>query len=288
MMIIVFFGVLVIEIMLYILAGKKYIAFIEPLSKKEYPIKDLYPMALYLMDAVKYKYHTRYDHVLLMKVAEISGRKYARYYLKIHWANKITYLLLACLFFAMVGLSMDEPDMAFGIFSILIMCALFFVTDKELDQKIKRRRLLIQLEFPEFINKFTLLINAGMTVSRAWEKTVKHQKKESPLYHELMLAIGDINAGKSETQAYEDFAKRCRVPEITKFISVIVQNLRKGGTEIVSVLRMQSNECWHMRINTAKRLGEEASTKMLLPMMIMFLAILLIVATPALLSMRNI
>jgi tight adherence protein C len=42
-----------------------------------------------------------------------------------------------------------------------------------------------------------------------------------------------------------------------------------------------------MRKNAAKRIGEEASTKLLLPMMLMFIAILLIVALPAVLAMRG-
>ncbi len=56
---------------------------------------------------------------------------------------------------------------------------------------------------------------------------------------------------------------------------------------MVPVLRLQANECWLMRKNTAQRLGEEASTKLLLPMMLMLIAILLIVAAPAILALRN-
>jgi len=41
--------------------------------------------------------------------------------------------------------------------------------DRELSGKVNRRRLSIQLDFPDFLNKVILLVNAGMTVSRAWE-----------------------------------------------------------------------------------------------------------------------
>ena len=85
----------------------------------------------------------------------------------------------------------------------------------------------------------------------------------------------------------ENFAHRCKVTEITKFVSVIEQNLRKGNNELVTVLKFQVNDCWQMRKNIAKRLGEEASTKMLFPLMLMFLAIVLIVATPAIMAMRG-
>ena len=58
-------------------------------------------------------------------------------------------------------------------------------------------------------------------------------------------------------------------------------------TEVVPVLRQQGNECWEMRKNAARQMGEEASSKILLPMMLMFLGIVLIVATPAVLSMTQ-
>jgi tight adherence protein C len=127
-----------------------------------------------------------------------------------------------------------------------------------------------------------------MTVSKAWEKIITDNKKDSALYEELSMVLKDIGSGKPEQAAYEDFAKRCRVPEITRFISVILQNQRKGNSELVSVLRVFANECWELRKNTAKRLGEEASTKMLLPIMLMFFAILLIVITPAVIAMTGI
>lgn len=42
-----------------------------------------------------------------------------------------------------------------------------------------------------------------------------------------------------------------------------------------------------MRKNAAREMGEQAGTKILIPMMIMFLGIVLIVATPAVLSMTS-
>ena len=286
-MLVLFLLVIGIWAVLYFASKGKYDEYLEPLDKKVYPLKQIFPMGFYLMDTIKYKYATKYDRNLLMKVAELSGHKYAHYYLKVHWANKISYILLTLLIIAFIGIGAG-PDTGFAVFSVLMLAGIAYFTDNELSEKIKKRRLAVQLDFPDFLNKLTLLINAGMTIGRAWEKIVMDNKKETPLYEEVSLVLLDIRAGKSETQAYEDFAKRCRTPEITKFISVIVQNLKKGNAELVSILRLQANECWEMRKSAAKRLGEEASTKMLLPMMIMFIAILIIVAVPAVLAMQGI
>ena len=286
-MIVLFWVIAGIFAGLFFLSKGKYDDYIAPLDKKAYPLKNILPMGFFIMNAIKYKYNSKYDRDLLTKVAEISGHKYAQYYLQVHWANKIAYILLASVIIAFLGVGM-EADIGFGVFSLFILAAIAYYSDKELDEKIKKRRLSIQMDFPDFLNKLTLLINAGMTVGRAWEKVVFDNKKDSPLYQELTISISDIKAGKSEAQAYEDFAKRCRTPEITKFISVIIQNLKKGSTELISVLRLQANECWEMRKSAAKRLGEEASTKMLFPMMIMFLAILIIVALPAVLALQGV
>ena len=103
----------------------------------------------------------------------------------------------------------------------------------------------------------------------------------------MRYALMDIKAGRPEAVAYEEFARRCRVKEVTKFVSVVVMNLRRGGSEVVPVLKAQGDECWEMRKSAARQMGEEASTKILIPMMIMFLGIVLIVATPAVLSMTS-
>ena len=155
-------------------------------------------------------------------------------------------------------------------------------------EKVRKRRRAIQLEFPDFVNKLTLLVNAGLTVSKAWEKAARDSQRQTPLYKELCIAVQAVRSGASEHKAYEEFAKRCHVPAVTRFVTVVLQNIRKGNSELVPVLRLLADECWEMRKNAARKFGEEASTKMLLPMMLMLVAILLIVGMPAVLALRNI
>jgi tight adherence protein C len=277
----------VILIVVYMLSRKKYKDFIKPLDKKQYPLKKILPIGLFLLDAVKYRFVSGYDRKLLSKIVEIHGLNYSQYYLRIHWANKIVFLFLGLVFITLTGIG-ARMDFGFAIFSVSLIVGIIYFTGKKLDEKIKKKRIKLRIDFPDFLNKLMLLINAGMTVPKAWEKIITGNKKESALYEELNMVLKDIGSGKPEQAAYEEFAKRCRVPEITRFISVILQNQKKGNSELVSVLRVFANECWELRKNTAKRLGEEASTKMLLPIMLMFFAILLIVITPAVLAMRGI
>lgn len=279
-------------------AGTEYAEYLEYIDKKEYSLKDMFPAGFYFIDsglakrlkpkAISRKL-SRYNNKVAGKIIELHGDEYKDFYIQVHEANKFVLSCVAAIIFALLSIVMgtggDGTNAAiFLLVSVGAMLGLGFLLDKSLDSKIEKRRSEIRMEFPEFVDKLTLLVDAGMTISKAWEKITADNKKEGPLYDELLRAGAEISAGKPEAAAYEDFGKRCKIKEIMKFVSVIVLNLKKGGAEVVPTLRVQGNECWEMRKAEAKRLGEEASSKIMLPLMMMFIGIIIIVATPAILS----
>ncbi len=270
------------------LSNAKYKDYIMPLDKKLNPLKNFLSAGLFIIDLLGIKKSGMLNRQLMIKISELYGSQKAAYYSKIHYANKIVYMLAGILLIMIAG-SFTRIDIGFWFFSVSLITGIYYSSEKEIDKKVNKRRTEIRLGFPDFLNSLTLLVNAGLTVVRAWEKASFNNKDENnALYRELKLVISEINSGISECKAYENFAKRCRTPEITRSVSVILQNLRKGSSEIVPVLRVQANECWEMRKSVAKKLGEEASSKLLFPMMLIFISILLIVLTPAVLSMRQV
>ncbi|MDD2211918.1 MAG: type II secretion system F family protein [Clostridia bacterium] len=288
MLVFLFLIVIIFLVFLYCKSKNKYKEFFQQLEAKDYPLRESFlPMGHFLLQAVNYPYKTSYDLGLYNKLAELYGYKEARYYLQVSWANKLGYFLLGLLLLSFLLTARGEVDLMMSVFSVVVLIAVFFAPDYELKKKIAQRNLFMRLDFPDFLNKLTLLINAGMTITKAWEKIVLNNQKQTPFYEEVAAVMQDIHRGKPEFQAFEDFARRCRVPEITRFTAVVLQNMKKGSSELVPILRLQANACWEMRKNAAKRLGEEASTKLLLPMMLMFIAILLITATPAILALRG-
>lgn len=147
----------------------------------------------------------------------------------------------------------------------------------------KKRQILIEL--PGFINTLALLINAGLPFSSAVHKVVHDSDPDRPLYKEMNYVLADIGAGKPIHQAYEDFARRCRIPEITRFVSTIIQNLNRGNGDIVYVLRTLAQEAWEKRKDIARKQGEEASSKLVFPMVMVFIAVAIIVLAPAIMTM---
>jgi len=285
----------------YLKSKDIYAEYLEALDKKEYSFKDLIRLGLYLNEKINlrkilpqniYKYLYRYESMIKSKIVEVYGSRYAGYYFMIHNGNKVAVSLTlaagASLLSVVLGTQGDYSNCSiFLVASFVLFVGMQLLVDNGLNDKIEKRRLELQMEFPDFINKLTLLVNAGMTISRAWEKIVTDNKKNTPLYNEMTIALSEIRAGKPEELAYEEFGRRCKIKEIIKFVSVIIQNLKKGGAEVIPVLKVQGMECWELRKNIAKRLGEEASSKLLLPMTIMLLGIMAIVVVPAVMQLTN-
>ena len=158
----------------------------------------------------------------------------------------------------------------------------------------KRRKEKLQSEYPELVSKLTILLGAGMTLFSAWNKIAtnySNKRKNNtipihPLYEEMLITCHEIESGVGEARAYERFGERCGLHRYRKFCSLLVQNLRKGTRGLVQLLEQEVSDVFEERKNLAKKSGEEAGTKMLFPMMMMFGIIIVIIMVPAFLSLQ--
>lgn len=163
---------------------------------------------------------------------------------------------------------------------------------EKVKQKDKRRREELIREYPGMISKFTMLLDTGTTVKNAWEKIVQNyelqreQTGKQTVYEEMLLTYREMQGGVSEGEAYEKFGKRCGVTIYLKFGAMLAQNLRKGSKGISDILRMEAIQSFENRKSAAKRLGEEAGTKLLMPMVGMLMVVLVMVMVPAFLTMQ--
>ena len=76
------------------------------------------------------------------------------------------------------------------------------------------------------------------------------------------------------------------MPAVRRLVSVLLQNMQRGGTEVLYALREIGQELWEGRKAAARQIAEETTTKLLFPMMLMLLAVILLVAAPAVMSMN--
>lgn len=283
----VYFTVLMLSVAFYLctnsFAKRKYSEEIAVLDKKEYPLKDFLAFGMWLYDQAKTPKSGSYHVLLYQRIAMVYGTRNAGFYLKVHWAEKILYFFLGLAVSSLIGAASGAGASFLAVLP-LSGAALFFLADKIPDDRSKKRKLQFMIDFPVFISKLALLMNAGMHLRQALVKIYTDADKNRPLYEELGMVLADLEAGISESQAWQEFSERCKIREITTFASIIVQNSRIGGNQMVNELKRMSHEAWEMRKHAAKQMGETASAKLVFPMMLMLAAVLTIALSPAILQ----
>ncbi|WP_440117420.1 type II secretion system F family protein [Paenibacillus sp. QZ-Y1] len=201
-------------------------------------------------------------------------------------AEMLTYawlmLLVGCLL-SLVG------DMGLGgmVGGIALGIALPFALYKDLNTKVQRRDQDILMELPELLNRIVLLVGAGETVQRAIVHCVASQgERDHPLYNELRKTVGDWNNGYSFQQSFEQFSRRCGVQEVTIFTTTVLLNFRRGGGDFVLALRDLSHVLWEKRKAVSRAKGEQASSKLVFPMVLIFFTIVVMIGAPAFMMMN--
>lgn len=165
--------------------------------------------------------------------------------------------------------------------------------EEEKRQRMERERQLL-MDYPGIVGKFSLLLGAGMNISLAWEKIALAYQKEREsgktekryAYEEMLTALHEIRDGTGELRAYENFGNRCQLAIYRRLSSMIVQNVRKGSQGMQKLLEQEEWEAYEQRKAHARQLGEEAGTKLLLPMGIMLVIVLAILVIPAGMSLN--
>lgn len=191
------------------------------------------------------------------------------------------------------------------LLGIIVSIAIYVEMNEELQTQLKKRKKQMLYDYPNIINKLALLIGAGMTVSGAWERIVKDYLKISEkdavqrgrfgqekkaetryAYEEMRITSQQLAIGVSEVIAFEEFGQRSGIVEYMKLSSVLIQNMRKGTEGLTTILGLMAREAFEGRKQRARQLGEEAGTKLLVPMIIMLVLVLVIIMVPAFWSMK--
>ena len=176
-----------------------------------------------------------------------------------------------------------------GYLLLLVLTAIGFLywgSGRELDRKLEQRKRELMMDYPEIVNKLSLYMGAGMTIRNAFIKMGEDYKKQQKerrryVYEEILIACNELQSGKSESEVYDRFGRRCQMPAYMKLSTLLSQNIRKGSNDLLLMLRQEADNAFAERKNLAKKLGEEAGTKLLLPMMMMLCIVMVIIMIPA-------
>ena len=104
---------------------------------------------------------------------------------------------------------------------------------------------------------------------------------------EILETCFEMRNGVGEARAYENFGSRCQIEAYRKLGSLLAQNLKKGSKGLIHILETEAAEGMEERKQQAKKLGEEAGTKLLIPMMMMLVLVMGILVIPSVVGMQQ-
>ena len=267
---------------LYFKAGKKYDALIAQVDENEYFAKEFFSIGFYLLEMIHLDLNSVTLKKKISKLSQMYGSIMAKQLVIIDLAAELTYavtiLPLGFLFAVIAG----EP--AFVLIAILLAVILIVYLEYDKNSKLEKRHAVILREFPHVVSQMALLVNAGMPVREAIEAVA--EKGQGTLYQELRVLVSDMQNGVPDYEAFSSFSERCGVDSVRKFSSLIIQNIRKAGSELAAILMELSGEVWRQRVSLVKQEGEKASAKLLIPILIIFIGILIVVVVPIFMNME--
>lgn len=170
------------------------------------------------------------------------------------------------------------------VLAILMSVLIIFKNKIESGSNQRKRQEQILRDYPEFAIKYALLIGAGLPNLQTMEKIVSDYRKrnyDAPLYEETALALSEIKSGISQTDALNNLAARCQVREVTQFVSLLNQNIRKGGDRLAGEIKKEAMDSLEKKKEEVRKKAEQAGTKLLLPMILLLIIVFVLIIYPA-------
>lgn len=177
------------------------------------------------------------------------------------------------------------------IVGLLILVHRFY--QEELNKKCTARETAILRDFPDVILNLTLLLQAGISfrsaftrIAQTYGMNLDQLDQSRPFYAGLVLAIREMDNGVAISEALRNLAHNTNIREVRRMTHLIINAMSLGDDALCESLLNLSKEAWELKAYQIKKHGEEASTKMLLPLALSLVTIMIIVLAPAFISMN--
>jgi tight adherence protein C len=145
--------------------------------------------------------------------------------------------------------------------------------------RVRVRQKLILKSLPDAFDLITVCVEAGLGLEAALARV--SEKVQGPFGEELSVTLREVAMGKLRRDALRELADRTGVPDLTSFISAVVQ-AETLGTSIATVLRVQAEQMRMRRRQRAERQAQQAPVKMIFPLVLcIFPTMFIVILGPA-------
>lgn len=190
--------------------------------------------------------------------------------------------------------SQDYTYLVFPFLGIIAAFSIYMRQDSLAKEEKKKRESMLMLDYSDLVSKLMVYTGAGLTIknsfmiiSENYDRLIERKlRPDRPLYQELRTLCYQFHRNMPESEVYIDLGKRINLKSYTKLVSLIEQNRKTGTKNLRSMLELEMNDAFEQRKTTAKRLGEEAGTKLLLPLFLLLAIVMVIIIVPALTAIK--
>ncbi|NAZ35627.1 type II secretion system F family protein [Rubellimicrobium sp. CFH 75288] len=131
--------------------------------------------------------------------------------------------------------------------------------------------------FPDSLDMMLVCVEAGQSLDQSIVRVARELRSGFPdLADEYELVSWELKAGKDKILVLRDMAERCGVPDVTSFVTVLIQS-QQFGTSIADALRVYASEMRDKRVMRAEEKANTLPTKMTLATMMLTVPPLLII-----------
>lgn len=135
-----------------------------------------------------------------------------------------------------------------------------------LKESLKKRQKLIVKSLPIYLDFLTMSVEAGLNMAGAIAQAVS-KGPSGPLKNEFAFVLRDLRSGLTRADALRRMEARVRVPQVSSFISAVIQAERMGAS-LGGTFRAQAEQRRVERFQIAEKLAMEAPVKLIFPLVV--------------------
>jgi tight adherence protein C len=202
-------------------------------------------------------------------------------------ADVVSFSLLSAAFGLAWGLAYCQLTQSGAFFAVVALCAGAVAPTWQLSAYAHKRIRTIQRTLPSAVDLMVLGLSAGLDFTGAVRQVIEHAgRADEPLIEELRLLLQMLKLGRTRRQALEQLAERAPCEAVRDLVASVIQS-EAQGTPLASVLAAQASASRQRRSVEAEETAAKAGTSLGLPLALLFLSVLLLIASPMVLTVSQ-
>ena len=165
----------------------------------------------------------------------------------------------------LMGLAQSDPDPA----RLVIFCGIagiigYIAPSWWVNRRVNQRQTEMGNGFPDALDLMLVCVEAGQSLDQSIMRVSSEVRDaHGALSEELQIVAAEMRAGKDRAQVLREFADRSGVPDISAFVTVLVQSAA-FGTSVSAALRVYAAEMRDKRLMRAEEKANTLPTKLTL------------------------